>query len=172
MFKQLVVVKKILNAKEKIVNHFSKLSKAFSFKTKGFFYIFELKYIFLFTFFTIKNLSISFIFLFSSYYSTFGLQKKNDSISIWIKTSKNNKLSFQQRKSYLDKAYKVIELEKESSYQAKILSQIAYRYFKATDTATFLKLNDRALKIALKVKDSFVIADTNWSLAEYYSDKG
>ena len=34
-----------------------------------------------------------------------------------------------------------------------------------------IKINDKALKIATKVKDSFVIADTNWSLAEYYYKK-
>ena len=123
------------------------------------------------TFLSAKNFLLIFTFILGFCFSSFGFQKNNDSISIWIRNSKNTALTIKKRKSFLNKAFKEIEKEKESSYKAKVLNQIAYSYFKATDTATFLKLNEKALKLATKVKDSFVIADTNWSFAEYYMKK-
>ena len=77
--------------------------------------------------FSNKNLLITFIFLFSYHFCSFGFQEKKDSVNNWIKKSNNTNIDIKKRKAYLNKALKVIKDKQENSYKANILSQIAYK---------------------------------------------
>ncbi|WP_422090761.1 tetratricopeptide repeat-containing sensor histidine kinase [Tenacibaculum ovolyticum] len=93
-----------------------------------------------------------------------------DSINIWIKKSKNNSLKTYKRSLLLNQAYNsVIKLD-ETVYKCKTLNSIAYRYYTLKDTATFKKINSKTLLLALKLKDTFTIADSHWSYANFYND--
>lgn len=91
----------------------------------------------------------------------------NDSIQNWINFSKNNNLHINERKNYLYKAYNSLKTDKNYS---KSLSNIAYRFYRLNDTVEFLKFNKIAHKHALKTRDTFAIADTHWSYADFYND--
>ncbi|MGQ3678673.1 ATP-binding protein [Tenacibaculum discolor] len=93
----------------------------------------------------------------------------NDSIKEWIDFSKKSDISILDRKRLLVKAYKNLSI-KNKNY-SKTLSVIAYEFYNLNDTTKFLKLNKKALEHALKTKDTFTIADTNWSYADYYNNE-
>ncbi|ETN96151.1 tetratricopeptide repeat-containing sensor histidine kinase [Zhouia amylolytica] len=52
---------------------------------------------------------------------------------------------------------------KEDSISARKLSVIAYQYWKLNDTATYRYLNHKARSLALKNRDTFLLADTHWN---------
>lgn len=96
------------------------------------------------------------------------VEKPKDSVSIWIKSSKSKTYPLDKQKEFLDKAYKLESLKPENKSKANNLSSIAYRFYELKDTIFFKKINRETLNLALKLKDSFVIADAHWSYAEYY----
>ena len=97
------------------------------------------------------------------------IESKKDSISIWIKKSKNPKTSLSKREQYLNKGYYLIISNEIDSKNLKKLSDIAYQTFKLQDTSLFKKRNEQVLKLALKIKDSFSIGDAHWNYATYYN---
>lgn len=101
---------------------------------------------------------------------SFKQQTNTDSINFWIKESKNNSYSKQQQKKFLQKAYSKNSLNVITQTKAYNASSIAYRYYELKDTTTFLKINHEALQLALQLNDSFTIADTHWSYADYYNN--
>ena len=94
----------------------------------------------------------------------------NDSISKWIKSSRNKSYSLTKKKHFLNKAHLLVAEKENDKEKSKNLSTIAYRYYKLNDTLLFQKINTEAQKLAYQLKDSFTIADTHWSLADYYND--
>ena len=96
------------------------------------------------------------------------LQAQKDSISSWIKSSKNKAYSLNEQKIFLQKAYSELSQQKFINSKAKQLSSIAYRFYELKDTINFQKINEETLQLAYKLKDSFVIADAQWSYADYY----
>lgn len=92
---------------------------------------------------------------------------ENDSIQHWIKLSKQKHLSIDKRVYYLSKSLNNLKVNQD---YAKKLSEIAYLFYRLNDTLQFLELNKKAQIIALKKKDSFTIADTHWSYADFYNE--
>ena len=97
------------------------------------------------------------------------LEKEIDSISLWIRESKNLKYPISKRKQYLDKSYSHILANKISPSSLKKLSDVAYQTFKVKDTILFKKRNEKVIKLALKIKDSFAIGDAYWNYATYHN---
>ncbi|CAL2094036.1 Nitrogen regulation protein B [Tenacibaculum sp. 190524A05c] len=94
------------------------------------------------------------------------LQTENDSIKIWIKKSRNGKLTIQDRKEILLKTYNYIL---DNEIQKPIhLSSVAYEFYKLKDTTLFFQVNKLALEFSKKNKDLFALGDANWNLATYY----
>ena len=93
---------------------------------------------------------------------------KQDSIALWIKASKNKKLTSSQQKKQLVKAYLKLQSTTKDILHAKNLSNIAYQYLELKDATVFHKINNETLQLALQLKDSFAIADAHWSYANYY----
>ncbi len=97
------------------------------------------------------------------------LNVTNDSITIWIKASKNKSYSINKRKKFLIKSYQTIKSSKIDTLQLRSLISVAYRNFKLGDTLLFKKRNKEALTNAIKLKDSFSIGDVHWNYASYYN---
>ena len=93
---------------------------------------------------------------------------KQDSIALWIKASKNKKLTSSQQQKQLEKAYLKLQSTTKDTLHAKNLSSIAYRYLELKDATAFHKINNETLQLALQLKDSFAIADAHWNYADYY----
>jgi signal transduction histidine kinase len=96
---------------------------------------------------------------------------KNDSISLWLKSSKKKSNSLAKRKLFLIKSYDVIQSNKIDTTTIRILSKIAYQYLKLKDTARFRELNKETYLLALQLKDTFALADTHWNNANFYKKK-
>ena len=93
---------------------------------------------------------------------------KKDSVSIWIKKSRNESFSKEEKLWFLDLAHKKINSRLNDQASPRQLSSVAYRYYELNDTLKFLNTNATALEIAIKKKDSFVIGDAHWSYADFY----
>jgi two-component system NarL family sensor kinase len=91
-----------------------------------------------------------------------------DSIPLWIDLSKTTTLPLIERKKNLDKAYKILKSGKIDTSSTRQLSNIAYQYLNLKDTQRFKSLNKETYKLALSIKDTFTLADVNWSEANYY----
>lgn len=70
----------------------------------------------------------------------------------------------------MEKAYFVVKYNKIDTSAARKLSQIAYQYLILKDTVRFTKLNNEVYAHALKLKDTFSMADTHWSFANLYNE--
>jgi len=99
------------------------------------------------------------------------LELKNDSIFLWLESSKNTSYSLTKRKLFLKKAYDTLKSSKTDTSITKILSKVAYQYLKLKDTVNFKKINEETHQLALKLKDTFTLADSHWSNANYYKKK-
>ncbi len=93
---------------------------------------------------------------------------KNDSIFLWVKSSKNTSFSITERKFFLKKSYNVIQSNKMDTTAIRSLSKIAYQYLILKDITRFKELNEEACQLALKLKDTFALADINWNNANFY----
>lgn len=95
-------------------------------------------------------------------------ESRNDSVALWIKSSKNTSSPLTTRKLFLNKSYKVILANKTDIAGIRTLSKIAYQYLKLKDTARFKEVNEETYQLALKLKDTFALADVHWNSANYY----
>lgn len=99
------------------------------------------------------------------------LTQLNDSISIWIATSKNKDLKIEESKRYLEKAYAYSLLEKNDSLQNAHLLKISFAYYKLNDSLGFRKVNKKAIDLSIKINDSLSLAANYWDLGRFYSKK-
>ena len=103
--------------------------------------------------------------------NTASIQSK-DSISVWIKLSKDRTLSFNKRKAYLDKAYIISQREINDSLRNSSLFKVSYAYFKLNDSLGFRNTNRQSIDLSHKLNDSTSLAANYWDLAEFHSNKG
>jgi signal transduction histidine kinase/tetratricopeptide (TPR) repeat protein len=96
------------------------------------------------------------------------VELKNDSISLWIKSSKKSSYPLEKRKLYLEKTYSILKSNELDTFATRTLSKIAYQYLKLKDTTRFKQLNKEAYQLALNIKDTFTLADIHWNSANYY----
>ncbi len=99
---------------------------------------------------------------------TIQTESENDSVALWIESSKEITLPLKKRKLYLKKAYTEIKSNKTDTLTTRTLSKIAYQYLKLKDTLSFKRLNKETYQLALKLKDTFTLADLHWNEANYY----
>ncbi|WP_405606100.1 ATP-binding protein [Polaribacter sp. Asnod1-A03] len=114
-----------------------------------------------------KTLVFIFYFLLINFSKSFSQEIKNDSITIWIDNSKSENYSKIEQKRFLEKAYQKVNTPSIND-KAKKLSAIAFRYYQLKDTILFKAINKETLEYAIKIKDSFNIADAHWNYATYY----
>jgi len=95
----------------------------------------------------------------------------NDSISVWMKLSKNKSNSLVVREKFLKKSYETLKLRQIDTVVSRKLSEIAYQFLNINDTINFKSLNEEAYQLALKLKDTFTLADTHWNYSNYYTNR-
>ena len=93
---------------------------------------------------------------------------EKDSIDLWVDSSKKNNISLTRRKMFLLKAYNSVNKHPNSSEYPKKLSEIAYQYLILKDTVLYGKINGEARYLALRLKDTFALADTHWNDANLF----
>lgn len=93
-----------------------------------------------------------------------------DSITIWVKNSKNKIYPLNKRKQFLIQSYQTIQSPQIDTLEVRNLSAISYQTLKLGDTLLFKKRNKETLAIAKKFKDTFAIGDVHWNYASYYNN--
>ncbi|WP_457609767.1 ATP-binding protein [Lutibacter sp.] len=94
-----------------------------------------------------------------------------DSISKWIKQSKNIKNTQFNREKLLKKAFEVTKQQKSDSVKNKFFSKIALEAFNIGNDELFKKVNLKALLLSTKLRDTFRIGDAHWNYGSYYTRK-
>ncbi len=105
-------------------------------------------------------------------HNTITIKKPADSITIWINYSRDQNRDFSERKTYLDKAYKVSLKETKDAVRNTYFLKIAFAYYKLNDSVSFRKVNNLSINLSHKIKDSTSLADNYWDLGNFYSNKG
>lgn len=96
--------------------------------------------------------------------------KKLDSIDIYLNKSKNNKISYEYRKSNLEKAFYKSKLIKNKKKKIEKIKEISREYFILKDPENFKFYNDIVLNLSLSIKDSLNIAESYFRNGIYYRD--
>jgi len=94
-----------------------------------------------------------------------------DSILLWIEHSNNKALDYQQRKLYLDRAFKNALEQKNDSLKNIYLSKIGLNYYRLNDSVSFRKVNKLSVKLATQLRDSTTLAYDYWDLGNFFSKK-
>jgi len=76
-------------------------------------------------------------------------------------------LNITQKKKILEQAFNYTN--KNKNYSSLDLSSIAYEYYKIKDSLNFLKVNKKALELAVTNKNNYAIGDIHWNYASYYT---
>lgn len=96
---------------------------------------------------------------------------KIDSVSVYLSYYKKKNKTISEKKYFLERVVSYLSKEKNDTTKAKLLSNIAYKFYQLKDTINFLRINSKAQNLAYKTNHFFSIADTHWSLGEYYNKK-
>jgi len=96
---------------------------------------------------------------------------KKDSVETWIQQSKSRKLTVEERRKALKKAYEAAESEKSDSIKNNYYSKIALEAEYLNNDPLFKKVNFENLKLATKLKDTLKIGDAHWNYGSYYQEK-
>ncbi|WP_298503295.1 ATP-binding protein [uncultured Maribacter sp.] len=126
----------------------------------------------------VQNILFSFLFIFfcactnnkESTHKKTNSTPTQDSISSWITSAKNKKISKQERLAFLEKAYLKNKRQPKDSIASQTLSEISLRYSLLKDTLWFRKTNQETIVLAKKVQDSTTIANSYWDLANFLDD--
>ena len=103
--------------------------------------------------------------------NTASIQSK-DSISIWIKSSKDKSHTYLERKTYLNKSLAYIQTVADDSLKNSFLLEMSLAYFSLGDTIGFRNVNKQSIDLSHKLNDSTSLASNYWDLAEFHSKKG
>ena len=96
---------------------------------------------------------------------------KKDSTSIWLEQSKSKKISLEDQRKALQKAFESAELEKSDTLRSNYFSEIAIQAESKNNDPLFLEVNLRNLNLASKLKDTLKKGDAHWNYGIYYQEK-
>lgn len=94
---------------------------------------------------------------------------KSDSIRIWIEESKNPKSTELQKLSVLNKAYQFALNSPSDSLKAQYFSTLSENLYATADSAFFRKVNNLAISLNQKQKDSISLGNRYWDLALFFN---
>lgn len=105
--------------------------------------------------------------------STYKAQKKplvktEDSLKIWIKKSKDPKLTKEQKLLLAQKAYQLVLQTGSDTLRSKYLSTLSENQKFIPDSALFRSINNQTLVLNQKLKDSLAVGYANWDLALFF----
>jgi len=93
---------------------------------------------------------------------------KEDSVLFYINESKNNSLTYAQKRRLVGKGLNYAYKVKNDSLRSKQLSMLSYTYYQLGDSILFRKTNADARLLAKKIKDSVVLAEAYWDLGTFF----
>jgi len=96
---------------------------------------------------------------------------KKDSVETWIAQSKSRKLTIEEKRKALEKAFEAAESEKSDSIKSNHYSNIAYWAESLNNDLLFKKVNLKNLNLASELKDTLRIGDAHWNYGSYYQKK-
>jgi signal transduction histidine kinase len=99
------------------------------------------------------------------------ITSKKDSVSYWINQSKSNKLTVDERKGALNKAYYAVNSKLRDSIRLNYFSEIAIKAETLNNDELFKKANLQNLSLAQKVNNKSKIADAHWNYGSFFSKK-
>jgi len=79
---------------------------------------------------------------------------KKDSVEIWLEQSKSRKLTLEERKKTLEKAFETARLEESDSIKSNYYSKIAIEAEYINNDPLFIEVNLKNLNLAIKLKDT------------------
>ncbi len=96
---------------------------------------------------------------------------KKDSTEIWLAQSKSRKLTLEERKKALEKAFETAQSKTSDSLRSHYFSEIAIEAELLNNDPLFKKVNLENLNLAVKLRDTFKIGDAHWNYGSYYQEK-
>ena len=99
---------------------------------------------------------------------TIVLQQK-DSITLWLEQAGDTVSPIKEK--LLEKAYAAASRLPEDTVKAKHFVKLSYIYFETADTTVFRNINNEAIALTKKLKDTSGLADVYWDLGDYLSDR-
>jgi len=93
-----------------------------------------------------------------------------DSISYWIKQSRNSRFTLDQKIVFLETAYENLEKIDSDSIKNKFLGDIAIETEGLNIDDLFKESNKKSLDISIKLKDYLNIGSAHWNYGNYYTD--
>ena len=94
-----------------------------------------------------------------------------DSVEIYISRSQDKSLDKELRKEELESAYQFNSKLSNDSIRNRNLLKIAFQAFLLEEITYFKKINTEALRLSIKLKDTFGIGDTHWNFANVYTNE-
>ena len=94
------------------------------------------------------------------------VKKATDSVSYYLAKSKRERLPKSIRIKLLDKAFQKYDSNKLDSL--KLLSSLVQQAISLQDSGLFFRASKLLVKNATKNRDTFYLADANWSYGDYY----
>ena len=93
---------------------------------------------------------------------------ETDSVSLWIKESKNPQFTELQKLSVLNKDYQFALKSPSDSLKANYFSTLSENLYKTGDSTLFRKVNTLAIYLNKKQSDFISIGNRYWDLALFY----
>ncbi len=94
-------------------------------------------------------------------------QSESDSISVWIKASRDKSLPLKARKDLLQKAEVIANLMPNDSNKLRHMGRIQWTYLDLNDSLAFRRNNSITQKLAIELKDSIRLANCYWDLGHF-----
>ena len=126
---------------------------------------------------TIKHFSYFLIILYLNVFNSCSKNKQgkldivakaNDSVSYYLKKSKNNLYSEENRKNSLKKSFKINYSNNNDSLKIKNSLRIAFQAYNLNDSILFRQMSNESLHLAIKLKDSLSLAQFHWNEGLFY----
>lgn len=99
------------------------------------------------------------------------VDSKIDNTEIWLEQSKSGKLTLEERKKALEKAFETALLKKSDTLKSKYFSDIAYQAELLNCDPLFKEVNLKNLNLAAKLNDEDKIGEAYWNYGLYYAEK-
>lgn len=96
---------------------------------------------------------------------------KKDSIEIWLEQSNSRKLTPDERRKVLVKAYQATTSTTSDSLKLNQLKDISYQADFLNNNRLLKEVNDEYLNLATKLKDTSNIGEAHWNYGIYFSKK-
>ncbi len=93
---------------------------------------------------------------------------KSNLVQSYIEDAKDEKKIIKDRRDLLDKAYGIYSTLQDNSFKVQKIHEISFVYYSLADYESYRNMNEKALKLSIKINDSINIAKSYGYLGIYY----